>query len=211
METARDMTTQRLLGGHPAMDFINSAYGEGEEEFFERLCSYDDVVAWGLHAGIISGREAKRLLAEGRTHSAESHKAHRRALSVRGALEEVFRALAKGGRPPERALELLRDAQSEALHRAELRRGDAGPYEWVWTDADDLGRVLWSVVTAATRLLTSGEFERVKVCAACPWMFFDASKNRSRRWCSMEEGCGGEAKMRTYVARRAARRRTPSA
>jgi predicted RNA-binding Zn ribbon-like protein len=48
-------------------------------------------------------------------------------------------------------------------------------------------------------LLTGPELGRVKQCPGplgdCGWLFLDTSKNRSRRWCSME-GCGSEAKMR---------------
>jgi predicted RNA-binding Zn ribbon-like protein len=55
--------------------------------------------------------------------------------------------------------------------------------------------------------LTSGPLGRVKGCAGCNWLFVDESKNKSRRWCSMEE-CGTHAKMRRYVARRAAKRKS---
>jgi predicted RNA-binding Zn ribbon-like protein len=37
-------------------------------------------------------------------------------------------------------------------------------------------------------------------------LFIDRSKNRSRRWCSMED-CGTDQKIRRYLARRAAARR----
>jgi predicted RNA-binding Zn ribbon-like protein len=37
-------------------------------------------------------------------------------------------------------------------------------------------------------------------------LFIDKSKNRSRRWCSMED-CGTDQKIRRYLARRAATRR----
>jgi predicted RNA-binding Zn ribbon-like protein len=45
---------------------------------------------------------------------------------------------------------------------------------------------------------------RVRECAAerCPVLYLDTSRNRSRRWCSMEV-CGAHAKMRRYRARRA--------
>ncbi|MCL4825828.1 MAG: CGNR zinc finger domain-containing protein [Caldilinea sp.] len=34
----------------------------------------------------------------------------------------------------------------------------------------------------------------------CGWLFFDASRNRSRRWCSMED-CGNRAKARLHYKR----------
>jgi len=61
-----------------------------------------------------------------------------------------------------------------------------------------IARVLSAVVTAPP-----SEWARLKVCArdSCRWAFFDASRNRSGRWCSMA-GCGNIVKMRrAYRAR----------
>lgn len=52
----------------------------------------------------------------------------------------------------------------------------------------------------------TGSWDRLKMCSeqTCSWVFHDASRNRSRRWCSMEV-CGNRAKTRAYRERR----RTP--
>lgn len=59
-----------------------------------------------------------------------------------------------------------------------------------------------SIALAAVQLATTGEWARVKLCAAesCRWAFMDASRNRSRAWCSMEV-CGNRAKARSFRAR----------
>ena len=62
------------------------------------------------------------------------------------------------------------------------------------------------ITAVASALLCSradGSFTRIKTCARpqCRWAFYDISKNRSRRWCSME-GCGNLMKNRDYRARR---------
>ena len=59
---------------------------------------------------------------------------------------------------------------------------------------------------SAVELLTSEDPGRIKVClggdgSSCLWLFFDATKNRIRRWCSMED-CGSSAKARRQTARR---------
>jgi predicted RNA-binding Zn ribbon-like protein len=49
---------------------------------------------------------------------------------------------------------------------------------------------------------TAGPLDRVKQCPpGCAFLFFDASKNRIRRWCSMDE-CGGQEKAKRQTARR---------
>lgn len=67
--------------------------------------------------------------------------------------------------------------------------------------AGALGRVICDMNAAQAR----GTWDRLKLCPAedCLWAFFDASKNRSRRWCSMNV-CGNRTKTREYRRRRAA-------
>ena len=49
----------------------------------------------------------------------------------------------------------------------------------------------------------NGTWQRLKACSAddCQWAFYDQSKNRSGRWCSMRT-CGNRDKTRTYRSRR---------
>jgi predicted RNA-binding Zn ribbon-like protein len=49
----------------------------------------------------------------------------------------------------------------------------------------------------------NGTWERLKACSAddCQWAFYDRSKNRSGRWCSMRT-CGNRTKTRAYRTRR---------
>jgi len=51
-----------------------------------------------------------------------------------------------------------------------------------------------------------GTWPRLKACAndTCQWAFYDISKNRSGRWCTMD-ACGNLMKARAYRRRRAAR------
>jgi predicted RNA-binding Zn ribbon-like protein len=62
-----------------------------------------------------------------------------------------------------------------------------------------LGKIAAAVVHAAAE----GSWGRLKICPAqdCQWAFLDASKNRSRTWCSMRV-CGNRTKTRAYRSRR---------
>jgi predicted RNA-binding Zn ribbon-like protein len=61
-----------------------------------------------------------------------------------------------------------------------------------------LATMLASIALAKAR----GTWSRLKVCSAdtCQWAFYDRSKNRSGRWCSMQV-CGNRTKTRAYRAR----------
>jgi predicted RNA-binding Zn ribbon-like protein len=57
------------------------------------------------------------------------------------------------------------------------------------------------VAHAAVELLTGDRLDRIKRCGGCPYLFFDESRNRSRRWCSMND-CGTDQKVRRFVVKR---------
>jgi predicted RNA-binding Zn ribbon-like protein len=206
METPDYIERLRVIGGDVALDFVNTVDGEADgDPGFEHLQSYEDLVAWGYRVGILSEERARRLLREARERPSEAEAVHVRALELRDDLYELFRAVAWGMRPSAGNVEALRRAESEAISRARLVPDEEG-FAWGWPDDSDLAGVLWPVVHAATELLTSGPLDRVKACAGCRWLFVDESRNRSRRWCTMEE-CGTHEKVRRYLERRAAKRK----
>lgn len=52
--------------------------------------------------------------------------------------------------------------------------------------------------------IQAGSWERLKACPDCHWVFFDHSRNGSKRWCQMTAGgpegrsCGSIAKVKRY-------------
>ncbi|GGT46853.1 CGNR zinc finger domain-containing protein [Streptomyces chromofuscus] len=64
-------------------------------------------------------------------------------------------------------------------------------------------RPLAALAIAWSELVTTGDAARLKRCAehTCGWAFWDVSKNRSRRWCSMKV-CGNRNKTRSYASRK---------
>jgi predicted RNA-binding Zn ribbon-like protein len=205
METANDVTRMRLVGGNLALDFVNTRSGPPtgppDDDVLHR---YEDLVAWACHVGTVTDPEAARLRRHARTEPDGARALFERALHVRDCLDDLFRRTATGGQPTDRHLARMRDDAAEALAHARLVSED-GRYRWHWTDHRDLGRPLWPIVHAAAELLTSGPLARLKTCAGCRFVFIDESKNRSRRWCSMDD-CGTASKIRRYVARRSAGR-----
>jgi predicted RNA-binding Zn ribbon-like protein len=170
------------------------------------LNDYDDLVAWALAFDAIDEREARRLHKRARQNRVGASEVFARVLRLRATLDEVFRAIAIGGRPSEAAMSALARDGAEAVARASLVP-DGERFAWSWTHDDSLERPLWPVVHDATRLLIDGPLDRLKACDGCNYLFIDESKNRSRRWCDMTT-CGTAEKMRRYIARRAAKRAT---
>lgn len=70
------------------------------------------------------------------------------------------------------------------------------------------GDLLAAVVAA----VGAGTWKRMKACPDCRWVFYDSTRNGSKRWCLMYAGgpdgraCGTIAKVRRYRDRQAAAR-----
>ena len=197
-----------VVGGHVALDFVNTVGGprDGEPDHDdEALGSYDDLLAWSRRVGTLSAPQARALrgAAAGDAHRAE--RALAQALSLRGLMYDLFRPLADGKAAPPALLERLRDLEREALRHARLAAAHHR-LRWTWPSApESLEAPLWPLAHASVDLLTQGPLERLKVCANCRWLFLDESRNRSRRWCSMEE-CGTLVKKERFIERRRERR-----
>jgi predicted RNA-binding Zn ribbon-like protein len=67
----------------------------------------------------------------------------------------------------------------------------------------DAGSPIGSVLRSLVEAMISGAWRRFKLCRdlKCRASYFDASKNNSKTWCSMET-CGSRNKMRRHRARR---------
>ncbi|MEO3839874.1 MULTISPECIES: CGNR zinc finger domain-containing protein [unclassified Streptomyces] len=124
---------------------------------------------------------------------------HAAAVALRAGIREHLGAHV--GDTPDPAVTAAADA---ALTRFPLHPTAAGPPVPApgLTPAE---RAVAELALAWSTLTITGDAARLKRCAehTCHEAFWDTSKNRSKRWCSMQ-GCGNRAKARTYAARRAA-------
>jgi predicted RNA-binding Zn ribbon-like protein len=202
---AADDFVYELDGGALCLDFVNTFSASGEH-----LHAYSDLVAFAYQSGLLSREDAMWLRQEGQRDPGPAEGVLRRALQLRAAMRNIFGALAAGKRPPEADLAYLNfDLAVSLSHARVIKTGDA--YRWGWSGRN-LDAVLWPVSRSAADLLTSDtERHLVRECGAsdCQWLFLDASKNRSRQWCSMQS-CGNREKARRHYQRvRGTRGRPP--
>ncbi len=121
-----------------------------------------------------------------------------RALEVREGLRAVLYTH-NGGERDEEALERLERAAGKASLRATFA-GDCAPRLTPAAKGTDAG--LARLLAIVARSAAEGTWDRLKACAGpdCRWAFYDKSKNRSGRWCSMAT-CGNLHKTRAFRAR----------
>jgi predicted RNA-binding Zn ribbon-like protein len=189
-------------GGRPSLDFVNTVDPRQGPTAHDFLGDYVDFALWAAGSGAVDESAVGRLIRLARRSHGEADAVFARALALREALYRTFLAAVGGAKAPVQDLERLRNELRVALGRLSLRPGQPS-YAWSWDESLALDRPLWPLARDAADLLTAPELERVKLCPGrdCGWLFVDASKNRSRRWCSMEV-CGSREKMRRLHARR---------
>jgi len=119
-------------------------------------------------------------------------------------LRTALRAAARANSDPA-AVPAARRALARASERLPLRAGlDAAGQPRLEPAVGGTRGALAAIMAAATGAGERGDWSRLKMCAAddCRWVFYDASKPRSGRWCEMA-ACGNRAKTRAYRERRA--------
>jgi predicted RNA-binding Zn ribbon-like protein len=132
----------------------------------------------------------------------------RRAVAELGRLRAVLRdlteRLAAGIRPSPRQLAELNAVLARTPLRLELRRAGDG---YAVASVPALGghphqQLLADVARSAADFLASEDLRRLKVCdnQDCRWVFYDESRNRSRRWCQ-STACGNRFKVRRFRER----------
>jgi predicted RNA-binding Zn ribbon-like protein len=185
MESIEELS---LIGGHVALDFVNTAEERGHPDAGDALHTPADLRLWGRRCG---------LLVDGVDDQAEL----RRALDARELLYRLLYARVHGRPPAPDDLARLARLGAEAYRAGELVTV-GGALEWRWPGSE-LATVRHVAVTSAIELLLGQP--RLKQCPGdhCGWFFLDATKRGNRRWCSMGE-CGQDAKVARRRARRAA-------
>ena len=188
-----------LVGGHVALDFINTAEQRGHPAAEDVLRAPADLRAWGRRLGLLAtGASA------GDKNGDESGELAR-AVGARELLHALFVARINGAEPTRAQLAELSSLAAEAQAAARLEAAGYGRVEWRWAKSD-LASVRHVAVTSAIELLRAEPTARLRQCPGdhCGWLFLDTSKRGNRRWCSMRE-CGQEAKDEQRRASRRAR------
>ena len=166
--------------------FANTVAEEGHFRW-EAIGDPDSLRSWLSGRGLLA--DGERVGEADVARAKEARKALRSLLAANNGREADAAAIRALNLATERARLTVRFG---ADGRATLEPGAGG------VDGA-LGRVLAAVHAS----MEEGTWGRLKSCAnaTCGWAFYDRSKNRSGRWCSMEV-CGNRTKTRAYRRRR---------
>lgn len=76
--------------------------------------------------------------------------------------------------------------------------GQGDVIEKFYNKVSDLDRLLYSIYYSYSLMFNKDFFSKLKICANpdCDWIFYDNSKNKSRKWCG--NTCASLIKVRNY-------------
>jgi predicted RNA-binding Zn ribbon-like protein len=204
MSVAADSRTPHSLVAVPrrdlSLDLANTVAWRGSAPV-ESLHTIEELLAWLAAAKALPARVVAELRKWFDAHPAEAAMVFSQAVEIREMIYRLLHSVAAAAAPAGEDLRRLNRALAEAAPRISLDRADRGlgwRIEVKPAAAAMLAPVLWS----AADILAGPDRERLRECAnhGCLWLFLDDSKNRTRRWCSMQ-ACGNRAKAHRHYLR----------
>lgn len=177
----------QLVGGFACLDFCNTLSGWGGPGPRDRAGDPAALVEW---CALAFGERPRIDAAD-----------WARLIRLRDVLHAVLDAIAVKVDPPAEAVAQLEAEVAEAAARRRLAVTAAGG-RWQDAPSTDAAAVRHRLAMDALDLLLQGDPVRLKRCAGhdCGWLFYDRSKNASRRWCLMAD-CGTSDKVRRFRQR----------
>jgi predicted RNA-binding Zn ribbon-like protein len=186
------------------LDFANTLDWHASDRPQETLHRYEDFLEWIRAQGVISGERIEGLARRARREPQVAAAVYRRVIALREAIYRIFVARIAGRVPALNDASLLNEELQRALPHYRVEFASDGPRWCFAADGAELDAPVWPIVQSAAELVLSEDLrDRVGQCAdpeGCGWLFLDLSKNRSRRWCSIQD-CGNRAKQRRLHAR----------
>ena len=191
-----------FIGERLWLDFVNTDGGHRGGRA-DALRDFDALIRWMEAAAVIDGERGGGIRRRAQQQPAGASAALVDARRVRASL----RALAeRGAHAAEVRLDALAELNRVLGRSAGTRRVEArtdGTFARSFVPVGDaFAGLIIPIVESAADALILGELPRVRRCAdqRCTRVFYDATRNRRRRWCDMA-ACGNRAKAARHRAK----------
>ena len=194
-------TGAAFVGNLFCLDFVNTRPMRNGVRV-DLLGSFGELARWLAEGGMLSEEHAGKAL-----HAWDGTRAGDRVIAeaarLRSALERAVERMAAGQSAGEAVVRAINHVLASRPAYAKLVRQGGAYVTRVEPVSESPLQLLVPVAESAAWLLEHGDPALVRRCAGsgCVLFFYDTTKNRSRRWCSMD-GCGSRAKAGAYYRRR---------
>ncbi len=189
---AIDPTATPTIGGHLALDLLNTQV-QSHGELVDHWTSDADVLLWLQRQGLAPSLDGKPREAPAGLLG--------QARRLRALARELVTARKQGRIGATEGLNAYLHAHVSAPH---LQADGKGGFVLVrMPRGDALASLLGPLAEAVAQLLVDGDFDLVRKCEHpdCVLWFYDRTRSRKRRWCSMAQ-CGNRYKAARFRERR---------
>jgi predicted RNA-binding Zn ribbon-like protein len=193
----RTVKTMFLDGGCFCFDFTNTMHSRVDENTYDYINSYDNIMDWSERVKLLPKERLRELRRYADQNKKEAEQKLKDIIDKREVLYTVFSSIICNKISNGSVTEKFNDTLSDSLSKLRLQmikqKINIG-----WDENEiDLMEPLWAVYKNAFDIITSAPINRIKECKACGWLFLDKSKNNSRTWCNMQS-CGSIEKSKRY-------------
>ncbi len=194
----RTIETLSLDGGWLCLDFINTVASWTDRPIRCYLPDNDEILKWAKRVNLFSTKKTMEIKEYNAKHPDMAKRDHKKIINIRKTIYQIFSDIANDLPPSESVIIKFNKYLSETFNNLnlvieknrviteDLKKSSAGMCQF---------QVL--IIKSSYELLKSDLLKALKQCDKCGWLFLDKSKNRSRRWCSMDT-CGSSEKSMKY-------------
>src|SRR5579859_4033545 len=172
-----------FLGGHPALDFLNTAFSPNGEEM-EAIGDGRALLDWLVGAELLDRAEADALLSRSGAKAMDVA-----AVKARKLREQMRAWLQRWRVAPDRAyrteIAMLNEVIAEGVWRRRLVAGAHGPQVVKQLEIKEVDALLPLLAWQVALLVTQEQASLIKSCAGsgCTLWFLDRTKAHRRRFC----------------------------
>jgi predicted RNA-binding Zn ribbon-like protein len=179
-----------FAGGLYCLDFCNTFDHRRHPPAYDFLPDRKAVLEWGRAQGTLSRRDRA---------AASAGPSMARVRKVRTLIFRLLLPFSRSASPSPADLSAFQKILRQTTGKMELVSA-GGRYCLACPTGDPVERIVCEAVRSTAELLLSNRGDRIRECQGCGWLFFDSTRNRSRRWCTMAI-CGNRAKARRHYQR----------
>ena len=186
-------TSETLIGGHSALDFINTVDDKEKSRTENRIADWQSFVSWCRVSELFSDNQLDLIF------NIEDVHTQRKILADLHVFREyaycAFCSIADRIEGEPKEYKQLRNQILLTMSRSNMVLAQ-GCFEWKII-AGNRDWIIDKFVLAVDELLRSTDLRRLKQCGRCTWLFLDKGRGRGRRWCDMNT-CGNREKSRKF-------------
>ena len=191
--------TYKFIGGHLCFDLINTVSWRGMDKPHEWLDGDDNFILWAQLSHLINKDEAIEL--ENELNHKSSSTSLSDVIELRELLNRLFINLINHLPQNPKDLNDINCLRLK-MEKKRILVLDKDTFKTVWQKNISLyERINSEIIFSVIQLLNTNNFEQIKKCPSCNWIFEDKSKNKKRKWCVMED-CGNRNKMKNFLLKK---------